>query len=83
MRKALLTNKPTKVSVQTYLEMSFHNFAWKCFQLNLTLSFCRFVHFKRISSIKICKIGDTLPHLTQTLLPNPPLFLTVFLFYDS
>ena len=82
MRKALLTKQPTKVSVQTYLEMSFHNFAWKYFQLNLILSFCRFAHFKRISSIKICKIGDTLPHLTQTLLPNPPLFLTVFLFYD-
>ena len=83
MRKALLTKKSTKFSVQTYLEMFFHNFAWKCFQLNLTLSFCRFVHFKRISSIKICKIGDTLPHLTQTLLPNPPLFLTVFLCYES
>ena len=83
MRKALFMKQPTKVSVQTYLEKSCQNLAWKCFQLNLILSFYRFVHFRHFSGIKICKICDTLPFLTQNLLLNPPLFLSVFLDTDE
>ena len=44
--------QPIKVSLQTYLENLCENFAWKCFQLNLTLSFYRFVHFNCFSRLK-------------------------------
>ena len=83
IRKALFMKQPTKVSVQTFLEKFCQNLAWKCFRLNLILSFYRFVHFGHFSGIKICKICDTLPFLTQNLLLNPPLFLSVFLFPGS
>ena len=80
MRKALWMKQPIKVSWQTYWENFSQNFAWKCFQLNWTLSFYRFVHFKRFSGFKICKICDTLLPLKQNLLLNPPILLTLLIF---
>ena len=71
--------QPIKVSLQTYLENFCENFALKCFQLNLTLSFYRFVHFNRFSCFKICKICYTLLPLKQNLLLNPPVFLTLLI----
>ena len=79
MRKALRMKQPIKVSLQTYLENFCENFALKCFQLNLTLSFYRFVHFNRFSCFKICQICDTLLPMKQNLLLNPPIFLTLLI----
>ena len=71
--------QPIKVSLQTYLENICKNFAGKCFQLSLTLSFYRFVHFKLFSYFKVFKICDILLPLKQNLLLNPPIFLTLLI----
>ena len=75
--------QPLKVLLRAYLETFCQNVARKCFQLNLTLIFYCYVHFKRFSGIKICKICNMLPSLTQNLLQNPSIFLTLFLFSGS
>ena len=79
MRKAWWMKQPIKISLQTYLENLCENFAWKCFQLNLTLNFYHFVHFNSFSCFKICKICNTLIRLKQNLLLNPPIFLTLLI----
>ena len=58
MRKALSMKQYIKASVWTRKFLS--EFCLEVLQLNLILTFYRFVRFKRFSGIKIYKIFDTL-----------------------